>query len=107
MKTRPVAAAFFVICCLLLCGLILRRQIAAHPLPPETAQGGIISRTRSAGFPPSGYAGNFAVRPPRDPDRVAVQGQMKAFHGGDGFKAVSYQSHTMRQTSAARPSSCR
>jgi len=37
MKSRTLAGPFFVAFCLLLCGLVLHRQIAAHPLPPDTS----------------------------------------------------------------------
>lgn len=102
MKTRPVAAAFFVICCLLLCGLILRRQIAAHPLPPETAQ-------RGGGYQPDGDGRGdpqFWMKPqnwhpapaPLAAEMEAtIQGQIAAFNRGDGAGAASYQDRTMRQ----------
>ncbi len=95
MKTRPITAAVFVVCCLLLCGLILRHQIAAHPLPPETAQdesGGGRGRfwMGSGGWQPAPSAlGALAHQ--------TVAGQLAALKAGDGPKAWAYQSRGLRQ----------
>lgn len=98
MKTRFLAAVF-VVCCLLLCGLILRRQIAAHPLPPETAQ-------RFEGNRDGRGQGRFWMEmegwQPASPADSAlahqtVAGQMAALKAGDGPKAWGYQSRGLRQ----------
>ena len=97
MKTRLLAAVF-VVCCLLLCGLILRRQIAAHPLPPEAAgrfeegddgqgQGRFWMEEGWQPAPPA--VGTLA--------REVVSGQIAALKAGDGPKAWSYQSRSLRQ----------
>ena len=86
MNTRPVAAAFFVVFCLLLCGLILRRQIAAHPLPPDLGR-------QSNG---QGLWAEQNWQPA--PSAVAKQAQgvvgaeIAALRGGDAAKAMSYGS---------------
>ncbi len=98
MKTRLLATVF-VVCCLLLCGLILRRQIAAHPLPPETVQRfeedrdgrgqGRFWMEREGGQPASPAVSALAHQ--------AVAGQMAALRAGDGPKAWGYQSRGLRQ----------
>ena len=98
MKTRLLAAVF-VVCCLLLCGLILRRQIAAHPLPPETAE-------RSEGGRDGRGQGRFWMgmpgwQPASPADSAlayqTVAGQIAALKAGDGPKAWSYQSRSLRR----------
>ena len=96
MKSRPIVAAFFVALCLLLCGLILRRQIAAHPLPP-------VSERHFDGDPQdlwSGLQGGHVAAPAMTAQvRQTVQGQLTAMRDGDGLKAMSYQSRAMRRMS--------
>lgn len=98
MKTRPVVAAVFVVCCLLLCGLILRHQIAGHPLPPEIAQRyrgnggdqGEAFRLGMQGWQPASPAlGALAHQ--------TMAGQLAAMKAGDGPKVWTYQSHNLRQ----------
>ncbi len=92
MNTRPVAAAFFVVFCLLLCGLILRRQITAHPLPPETAQGGSGGQGEWTGqdWQPASPAAAMQVR-------GVVRAELAALRGGDAPKVMSYQSRFRRR----------
>ena len=98
MKTRPALAAVFVACCLLLCGLILRHQIAAHPLPPETAsreEDGANGGTGQRRFWMKGWH-------PAPPALSAlahtvVAGQVTALAVGDGPKAWGYQGQMLRQ----------
>ena len=103
MKTRPVVAAVFVVCCLLLCGLILRHQIAAHPLPPETAQtfdGNTGNGNAGAGGRRfwMGMDGWQPVSPALGAlAHEAVAGQLSALKAGDGPKAWTYQSRGLRQ----------
>lgn len=96
MKTRLLAAVF-VVCCLLLCGLILRRQIAAHPLPPETAQGFETDRDGQGRF----WMGKEGRQPASPADSALVHqtvaGQLSALKAGDGAKAWAYQSRGLRQ----------
>lgn len=98
MKTRFLAAVF-IVCCLLLCGLILRRQIAAHPLPPETAQRFGEDRDgrgqgrfwmEMEGWQPASPAVSALAH-------QTVAGQMAALQDGDGPKAWGYQSRSLRQ----------
>ena len=93
MKTRLLAAVF-VGCCLLLCGLILRRQIAAHPLPPENAERSEAGRgrfwMRMPGWQPASPADSALAH-------QTVVGQIAAIKAGDGPKAWSYGSRSLRQ----------
>ncbi len=98
MKTRLLAAVF-VVCCLLLCGLILRRQIIAHPLPPETApgfednqdgQGQGRYRMGMGGWQPASAALSALAH-------QTVAGQLSALKASDGPKAWEYQSRSLRQ----------
>jgi hypothetical protein len=95
MKSRPIAAAFFVVFCLLLCGLILRRQIAAHPLPPDTGQQG-----GGQGF--GGKELDFQDWRPAAPSIAAqvhavVQAELAALRTGDAPTAMSLQSRFLHQ----------
>ena len=93
MNTRPVAAAFFVVFCLLLCGLILRRQIAAHPLPPDAGRQGGSGQdiwTEQQNWPPA---------PPSTAKQVrdVVRAEIAALGGGNAAKAMAYRSRFQRQ----------
>lgn len=98
MKTRFLAAVF-VVCCLLLCGLILRRQIAAHPLPPENAERSEAGRSgRGQGRFWMGMPGWHLASPAESAlVHQAVAGQIAALKVGDGPKAWQYQSRSLRQ----------
>ncbi len=98
MKTRFLAAVL-VVCCLMLCGLILRRQIAAHPLPPEAAQhseDGSDGRGQGRfwmgmeGWQPASPAASMLAR-------EVVSGQIAALEAGDGPKVWGYGSRSLRQ----------
>lgn len=98
MKPRSVLAAFFVVLCLLLCGLILRRQISAHPLPPDT---GRREAEGSAGDGGGRFGGDFQDFHPASPAvaasaRKTVEGQMTALNTGDGAAALTFQSAGLR-----------
>ncbi len=97
MKPRSVAAAFFVVLCLLLCGLILRRQISAHPLPPDSGRRDAEASASGGGR----FGGDFGDFGPASPAVAAaaqktVRAQMTALNAGDGVKALSFQSAAMR-----------
>ncbi len=96
MNGRSVAASFFVVFCLLLCGLILRRQIAAHPLPPDS---------RLQGYSGQGYGGQdpWTERnwQPADPVLArqvqgVVRAEIAALRRGDVPQAMSYGSRNRR-----------
>lgn len=98
MKTRLLATVF-VGCCLLLCGLILRRQIAAHPLPPETAERSERGRDgwgqgrfwmEMPGWQPASTADSALAH-------QTVAGQIAALKASEGAKAWAYQSRGLRQ----------
>ena len=93
MNTRPIAAAFFVAFCLLLCGLILRRQIIAHPLPPVPPDAGRQSDGQGL------WAGqNWRPAPSAVAKQVqeVVGAEIAALRGGEGAKAMSYGSQDRR-----------
>ena len=102
MNSRPVAASFFVVFCLLLCGLILRRQIAAHPLPPDSRLPGYSGQGNGG----QGYSGQdpWTERrwQPAGPVLArqvqgVVRAEIAALHRGDIPQAMSYGSQTRRQ----------
>jgi hypothetical protein len=99
MNSRPLAAAFFVVFCLMLCGLILRRQIAGHPLPPDQGQRG---DSRSFGGDSQNNWADLQGWQPADPSsakqvRDLVQEETTALRTGDAPRAISYQSRFLRQ----------
>ena len=124
MQTRPIAAAFFVVFCLVLCGLILHHQIAAHPFAAVSdRQGGMEGP----------FGGNGPLRRDRHPDgdgrfervkhldrrrldfwrdrqdwqpaspeitqeaQQTVNRQLTALRDGDPVQAFSYQSQELTQ----------
>jgi len=95
MKARPIAATLFIACCLLLCGLILRRQIAAHPLLPESA-----ARFGSAGDRQE-YGAEQGWRPASTANAkeacVAVKAQLTALRDGDAAHVTAYQTRRLNQ----------
>lgn len=109
MASRPMPAFLFVAACLLLSGLVMRRQIAAHPRPPVDRQA-----DPSLGGPRQGYPRQGGFLPPSFPPGLIglpvetntwhvmkgvgrasviapIQGQLAAFGKNDAVKAVSYQ----------------
>ena len=99
MKTRLLAAVF-VVCCLLLCGLILRRQIAAHPLPPETARHSF--RGSGDQQEQERFLRGIDGWKPASPALAAladevVEGQIAALKAGDGPKAWGYGSRSLHR----------
>ncbi len=90
MNTRPALAALFVACCLLLCGLILRRQIAAHPLPPEAA------RPAGPGFSDEERWQAATPADRRQAQRV-VTAYLAALRGGDAPAAAGCRSAWLRE----------
>ncbi len=97
MNTRPVAATFFVVFCLLLCGVILRRQIAAHPLPPDTGRQGGSGQGGGGQGMWADY--DWQPAPPFIARRVqgVVQAEIAALGSGNMPKAMAYGSLTRRQ----------
>ena len=93
-KARPIAATLFVVCCLLLCGLILRRQIAAHPLPPEAAAGRFGSGADRQQY--EGEQGwQTASASNVKQTRAAIKGQLTALRAGDAAGAAVFQSRRL------------
>ena len=85
---RRAAPLVFAALCLGLSGLVLRRQIAAHPPPaPPPAP------TPRPSPPPAHVAGGAARRAVLD----TVLGQLAALRAGDADKALSYQSRGLRR----------
>ena len=96
MKARPIAATLFVVCCLLLCGLILRRQIAAHPLPLEAPSGRFGSRSNGQGYETEQGWHRASVSNAKQ-TRVAVKGQLTALRDGDAAHVMAYQTRNLNQ----------
>ena len=94
-KARPIAATLFVACCLLLCGLILRRQIAAHPLPSDTASAGRFG----SGADRQQYEGEQGWQPASASNvkqtQAAIKGQLTALRAGDAAGAAVFQSRRL------------
>lgn len=92
MKARPVVATLFVVCCLLLCGLILRRQIAAHPLPPDAVQrpGQGSGYPMSAEWQPASPQGAAEVR-------TVLQEYLTAVRDNNAVQAAASRSFWLRQ----------
>ncbi|MGI4789394.1 MAG: DUF4864 domain-containing protein [Janthinobacterium lividum] len=95
MKSRPIAAAFFAAFCLLLCGMVLHRQIAAHPLLQRFDDHHQEESQASEMNPHDWQTANPAVA---QQARNTIQGQLTALNDGDGLKAMSYQSRFMRRS---------
>lgn len=99
MTSRTLPAAAFVLLCLGLSGLVLRRQMAAHPIRPDQA-----GRERGEGRARA-FENQLAGRPGAHvaDERTgraivgAIRGQLTAFRAADGSKAMSYQSRGLRR----------
>lgn len=96
MKARPIAATLFVACCLLLCGLILHRQIAAHPLPPAPA---------AIAFGSTGDRQEYGAEQGWRPASVsnatqvcaAVKAQLTALRDRDASNVMAHQTRRLNQ----------
>ena len=104
MKLRSVTPVVFTILCLALSGLVLRRQIAAHPrLTSERTSGEHRTAMPQWGnYPPNQYPLEWTGLPvdkrswhiAEGARRVAaidcIQGQLNAFRAGDSVAAISF-----------------
>ena len=99
MTSRTLSAAAFVVLCLALSGLILRRQMAAHPVP-HTQPGQERGDAQSPFFSslPNRGGWHVAAESTRKAVTASIQGQLDALRDGDGPKAVSYQSLGLRRS---------
>ena len=97
MTSRTLPTAAFVILCLALSGLVLRRQMAAHPVRPEPLR---QNEAHSPFFGAPSDRGNWhvAAEPTRKAVTASIQGQLDALRDGDGPKAVAYQSVGLRHS---------
>ena len=103
MPTRRFPALAFVLLCLALSGLVLRRQMAAHPVRPAPSD-----QEQGAALPPA-FGGRWptipgwhtASGPTRRAVLASVQGQLDAFRAGDADKAMFYQSQGLRHNFAS------
>ena len=85
MPPRHLAPFLFAALCLGLSGLVLRRQIAARPMPrPVPAPSGLKTWHVAAG-------------PARRAVLETVVGQLAALRAGDAGRAMSYQSRGLRR----------
>ena len=95
MTSRTLPATAFVVLCLVLSGLILRRQMAAHPILP-TPQEQSEPQPPFQGAPSHRGTWHVAAEPTRKAVTASIQGQLDALRDGDGPKAVAYQSLGLR-----------
>lgn len=107
MNLRRAAPALFAALCLGLSGLVLRRQIAAHPVP----------RTAAAPGEPDGFKGfgdhglspgplpdktwHVAAGPMRRAVLATVGDQLAAIRAGNAERAWSYQSRDLHRNFAS------
>ena len=107
MTLRSVTPIVFTVLCLALSGLVLRRQMAAHPRPPEEriAEEHRSEMPRWRGYRQSQLPPELIGLPvdkrtwhiAREETRAAVvhciQGQLDAFRAGDSVAAMSFMRH--------------
>jgi hypothetical protein len=99
MIPKNVYTGLFVALCLTLSGLILGRQMVAHPAPPpDSAADGRSTEGRDGG---GGFRGRREFHIADTATRWAVlgsiQGQLDALRRGDASRSASYQSREMRR----------
>ena len=87
MPTRRFPALAFVLLCLALSGLVLRRQMAAHPRPPAPPEPG-ASLPAFQGQWQTMPGWHAASGPTRQAVLASVLGQLDAFRRGDADRAM-------------------
>jgi hypothetical protein len=87
-KRRMIVAVVFVALCLSLSGLLLRRQITAHPKPPKMD----ILSTK-----PDPNVWHVATGAVTKAVTGSIQAQLTAIRTGDATKAIFYQSSGLRR----------
>ncbi len=101
MNSRSLLAAAFVAFCLLLGGLALHRQIAAHPMAPDTGQSNGVSGEEIPpdflGQPVNKKTWHIARGAQRQAVVSSIQAQLNAFRAGDAETAMRYQSRSLRR----------
>ena len=90
-KRRILLAVVFVALCLSLSGLLLRRQIAAHPKPPKMD----ILSTK-----PDPNVWHVETGAVKKAVTGSIQAQLTAIRTGDANKAIFYQSSGLRRNFA-------
>ena len=100
MPTRRFPALAFVLLCLALSGLVLRRQMAAHPRPPAPPEPG-ASLPAFQGQWQTMPGWHAASGPTRQAVLASVLGQLDAFRRGDADRAMFYQSRGLRRNFAS------
>lgn len=102
MTPRNIYTGLFVALCLTLSGLILGRQMVAHPAPPPNGAG---DSRDAEGREGGGGGDHFSDRRGRHIADAAtrnavlgpIRGQLDALRRGDAARSVSYQSQGMRR----------
>lgn len=102
MTPRNIYTGLFVALCLTLSGLILGRQMVAHPAPPPNSAG---ESRGTEGREGGGGGDHFSDRRGRHVADAAtrnavlgpIRGQLDALRRGDAARSVSYQSQGMRR----------
>lgn len=102
MTLRSLTPVVFTTLCLALSGLVLRRQMAAHPLPPvirasQPAPGDRyqpdFSPPEMTGQPVDEHTWHIVTGARRVAVIHCIQGQLVAFRAGDAETAVSFMRH--------------
>ena len=100
-KKRQLLAVVFVALCLSLSGLLLHRQMAAHPAPLEAAThlpaGFLYPGTESAAQFAAPKFLHTATGPVQKAVIHSITAQLAAIRAGDADKAIFYQSTGLRR----------
>lgn len=97
MTPRNVYTGLFVALCLTLNGLILGRQMAAHPAPPPDAADGRNAQGCGGGRFWDRRQFHVADSSTRRAVLGSIHGELDALRRGDADRAVSYQSRELRR----------
>jgi len=103
MNFRRIAPVLFVALCLSLSGLVLHRQIAAHPVPRTAEAPADADAPGSADAPPvlDPKTWHVAAGPARRAALAAVTAQLAAIRAGDADRAWFYQSRGLHNNFAS------
>ena len=110
MDSRRIAVAVFAALCLGLSGLVLHRQIAAHPAPSEAALRGGLDRRSDAlefGLPVDRNTWHLAAWPRRRQVLYTIQQQLSALRHSETDKVMFYQTRSSRSPNHAAAGSGR
>ena len=101
MTSRSLSAVAFVALCLLLSGLVLHRQIAAHPLAPPVAANEMPPDEQIPpaflGEPVDRRTWHVVGGAERRDVISSIQGQLDALRAGDAATVMRFQSRSLRE----------